>query len=192
MKTFFIFLVLLSSFLYAKDGSRQDVASEQCDLIEMNHFYDDQERLVFIQFMFYDYKPEISDLPVLRAWRMSKHGTRNLRASGDENNPGEKERWQAHVAKLNLPAEIACKVAAPNNGNVPIWTVNPMLPVKDHNTGLYAMTWQDGDVTRKVTAKQFRTSYTTYDPELTNREILPKEKRRELISPKVLTKGTAK
>lgn len=191
MKTlFFIFLVLLSSFLYAKDGGRQDIANEQCDLIEMNHFYDDQERLVFIQFLFYDYRPEISDFPVLRGWRMSKHGTRNLRSN--ENNPDEKERWQAHVDKLNLPADIACLVARPNNGNVTIWTVNPMQPVKDHNTGLYAMTWQDGDVIRKVTAKQFRTSYTTYDPELANREILPKENRRELISPKVLIKGMAK
>lgn len=41
--------------------------------------------------------------------------------------------------------------------------------------------WQDGDTLREVRAKATRTSYLQFDPELYEREITPKELRRELV-----------
>ena len=114
---------------------REDVASERVDLIEVNHFYDDQGRLVFDQLLFYDWSHDDGRYQ-LRAWRMVKNNTQ--------------------------------------------------LPQRNWQSGGYVATWQDGDVLRKISAASTRESWTQYDPELTEREFLPKEKRRELRSPKTL------
>lgn len=47
---------------------------ERVDLVEVNHFYDEQGRLVFDQVIFYDWSPEHSRYMV-RAWRMVKSPT---------------------------------------------------------------------------------------------------------------------
>lgn len=47
-------------------------------------------------------------------------------------------------------------------------------------SGGYMIRWQDGAVLREIYAKQFRETWTQYDPELTEREFLPKDKRRDL------------
>lgn len=127
----------LSSFAISP---REDVATERVDLIEVNHFYDEQGRLVFDQLLFYDWSHNDGRYQ-LRAWRMVKN--------------------------------------------------NSQLPHRNWQTGDYVATWQDGDVLRKISAPTTRESWTQYDPELTEREFLPKEKRRELRSPKSLlaTKG---
>lgn len=114
---------------------REDVATERVDLIEVNHFYDDQGRLVFDQLLFYDWSHNDGRYQ-LRAWRMVKN--------------------------------------------------NSQLPQRNWQSGGYVATWQDGDVLRKISAASTRESWTQYDPELTEREFLPKEKRRELRSPKTL------
>ena len=118
---------------------REDVATERVDLIEVNHFYDDQGRLVFDQLLFYDWSHDDGRYQ-LRAWRMVKN--------------------------------------------------TAQLPQRNWQSGGYAATWQDGDVLRKISAPTIRESWTQYDPELTEREFLPKERRRELRSPKTLVAKT--
>jgi hypothetical protein len=44
----------------------------------------------------------------------------------------------------------------------------------------FVAVWYDGDVFRKVRSQTVRESWTQYDPELVEREFLPKESRREL------------
>lgn len=62
------------------------------------------------------------------------------------------------------------------------------LPRLNHATQRYECHWLDGEAERVVTAPSARPTATQYDPELTEREHLPKEKRRELLNPKVLLK----
>lgn len=112
----------------------EDVAREKVDLMEVNHFYDEQGRLVFDQVIFYDWSPDHSRYMV-RAWRLVK-------------NPSQ-------------------------------------LPERDWRDGGYLAVWQDGEVLRRVRAQSMRESWTQYDPELAEREYLPKEKRKELRSVKV-------
>lgn len=58
---------------------------------------------------------------------------------------------------------------------------NPaQLPQRDWQDGGYVAVWQDGEVLRDVRATAMRETWTQYDPELLEREYLPKEKRREL------------
>lgn len=54
------------------------------------------------------------------------------------------------------------------------------LPSRDWATGDFSALWHDGDVLRKVRSEATRESWTQYDPELIEREFLPKEQRREL------------
>jgi len=112
---------------------REDVARETVDLVEVNHFYDEQGRLVFDQVIFYDWSASDSRYMV-RAWRLVKN-----------------------------PAQ---------------------LPQRDWKSGGYVAVWQDscqgGDVLRHVHAAAFRETWTQYDPELIERDYLPKERRKEL------------
>jgi hypothetical protein len=49
----------------------EDVAWDQVDLVEINHFYDPQGRLVFDQIIFYDWSATQCRFNV-RAWRLLK------------------------------------------------------------------------------------------------------------------------
>jgi len=54
------------------------------------------------------------------------------------------------------------------------------LPQRDWSSGGYSAMWQDGEQFRHVRSQSFRETWTQYDPELAEREFLPKEKRKEL------------
>jgi hypothetical protein len=54
------------------------------------------------------------------------------------------------------------------------------LPQRDWQRGGWSALWQDGDQTRLIYASAYRETWTQYDPELVEREYLPKERRKEL------------
>ena len=110
------------------------VAHEQVDLIEVNHFHDEQGRLVFDQTIFYDWSSSHSRYMV-RAWRLVKS-----------------------------PSQ---------------------LPQRNWKDDSYSAIWHENDVLRRVQAPAIRETWTQYDPELAEREYLPKEKRKELRPVKV-------
>lgn len=120
-------LVLLAS------NPPETILRDECDLIEVNHFYDEQGRLVFDQTIFYDWSPAYSRYMV-RDWRLVKN-----------------------------PAQ---------------------LPHRDWRDGGYAALWHDGEVLRHISASEFRETWTQHDPELAEREYLPKDQRRNLRSEK--------
>lgn len=111
-----------------------DVTVDEVDLIEVNHFYDEQGRLVFDQIIFYDWSGADNRFHV-RDWRL-----------------------------LKSPAQ---------------------LPRRNWNQDVFWAIWHDGELLRKVRAKCIHETWTQYDPELMEREHLPKEKRRQLRKPKV-------
>lgn len=49
----------------------EDIARNGVDLVEVNHFHDEQGRLVFDQVLFYDWSPSQSRY-LVRAWRLLK------------------------------------------------------------------------------------------------------------------------
>lgn len=57
------------------------------------------------------------------------------------------------------------------------------LPIKDWKTDEYVAVWYDGDLLRLVRCPFVRESWTQYDPELVEREFLPKEHRALLTKP---------
>lgn len=60
------------------------------------------------------------------------------------------------------------------------------LPRRNPFSDQHECRWMDGDAERVVRAPVVRSIATQYDPELTEREFLAKEHRRELRSPKTL------
>jgi hypothetical protein len=80
--------------------------------------------------------------------------------------------------------------------NVRAWRLvkNPsQLPQRDWSGGGYSAMWQDGEQIRHIRSKSIRETWTQYDPELVEREYLPKEKRKELktVSTTTRTKKSA-
>ena len=57
------------------------------------------------------------------------------------------------------------------------------LPRRDWERRDYACTWSDSGVLRSVRAASLRETWTQYDPELAERDMLPLSQRRELASP---------
>ena len=106
---------------------------DQVDLIEVNHYYDSQGRLIFDQVIFYQWSQVDARFHVT-AWRLLKSS------------------WQ--------------------------------VPRKRWSDGNYTTTWRDGDVVRSVVGRNMRETWTQYDPELIERDFLPREYRRGL-TPKV-------
>lgn len=54
------------------------------------------------------------------------------------------------------------------------------IPVLNRQSNLYESLFSDNGTFRKVTAKYYSETWMQYDPELVDREFLPKEKRRDL------------
>jgi hypothetical protein len=72
--------------------------------------------------------------------------------------------------------------------NVRAWRLvkNPsQLPQRDWSGGGYSAMWHDGEQIRQIRSKSIRETWTQYDPELVEREYLPKERRKELRTVKV-------
>jgi hypothetical protein len=72
--------------------------------------------------------------------------------------------------------------------NVRAWRLvkNPaQLPQRDWKDGGYSAMWQDGEQIRHIRSKSISETWTQYDPELVEREYLPKEKRKELRTVKL-------
>ncbi len=54
------------------------------------------------------------------------------------------------------------------------------VPSRNWEHGDYVSIWKDGALVRHVRAPSFRESWTQYDPELAERDFLPKERRADL------------
>jgi len=133
-KVFLIVLLLIPNLAFSKGIDKSDnVARQSVDLVEVNHFYDEQGSLVFDQDLFYNWNDIDARYDVL-AWRLIK---------------------------------------SPNQ-----------IPQRDWQNGGYSCFWKDGEQIRHINAKAFKETWTQYDPELLEREILPKERRKELLTVK--------
>jgi hypothetical protein len=143
----FALLLIVAAILPVTDTVLRDT----CDLIEINHFYDEQGRLVFDQAIFYDWSASDSRYHV-RAWRLVKHPSQLPQREWPS---GYSAIWQDG---FDYPGSR-------------IW---------DHKRG-WLSHWQDGDVMRSIHADSFRETWTQYDPELSEREVFAKENRRELL-----------
>ena len=67
--------------------------------------------------------------------------------------------------------------------NVRAWRLlktQDQVPLKNWQRGDYVAVWHDGEILREVRSRSIRETWTQYDPELVEREFLPKEQRREL------------
>lgn len=126
----------LAALVLISGSPQSNVIEDRVDLVEINHFYDDQGRLVFDQLIFYDWCPQTSKYQV-RAWRLLKKPTQ--------------------------------------------------APRHDSIRGVHQCLWLDGDVLRRVEAKQLRETWTQHDPELTARKDLPRDQRRQLLEYRVET-----
>ena len=75
---------------------------------------------------------------------------------------------------------VAWRIVKVDTSKLPREPCPGYVPERDWGRGGYVSLWNEGDVLRRVRADSFRESWTQYDPELAEREVLAKEKRAEL------------
>ncbi len=119
----------------------EDHVRDRVDLVEFNHFYDEQGRNVFNQLIFYDWDSNLGEFV--------------CRASRTEG-----------VTHVDMATEYL------------------------HDRGTYRTTWLERHAINAYDSPQvelhicdskfYRETWTHYDPELENRSLLPKERRRGL------------
>lgn len=85
--------------------------------------------------------------------------------------------WHSDAARFNL---VAWRMVKPAHSDKQSVSQPLMLPRYSHAHGEWICEWLDGDVWRRVSATNARETWTQFDPELEDREWLPKEKRKEL------------
>lgn len=138
------------------------------DVVEVNHYFNEKGQLVFTQRAFY-----VWDWPsgehLVQAWRLVK----------DEYDPRPdamalKAEWDARQSELKPHLRLPFQDQYSSRTS----------HVFDHALGRWVVTWHDGELLRVATAESLRETFTTHDPELANRELLPKERRTELWTPK--------
>ncbi len=101
------------------------VTRDSVDLVEVNHLYDEQGRLLLDQVIFYDWS--------------TQHRRYNVRA------------WKLVKSQSQLPTR--------------------------NRAGAFVATWHDDRTLRQVVATSMVESWTQFDPELMERQFLPKDKR---------------
>lgn len=153
-KIMYVFLLLLFSII-----PRDEVSRDCVDLIELNHFYDENGRLIFDQVIFYDWKDNVK---VYSTIDISEVEDLTTCTSSDIKVENLISRYQVRAWRLvKSPSQI------------------PTINWSDKVYKYHAL-WIDGEQIRYIKSKSIRETWTQYDPELVEREFLPKEKRKEL------------
>ena len=125
----------------ASQNGMPPVMESHHDRGHLNHYYDDNGRIIFTQFIF-ENLAECGEFRV-QAWRL---------------------------------------VSSTNSNTI------RGLPVYDYDRNCYYMIWHDSNVLRKTYFDHICETDTQYDPEIADRDVLPKEKRSELPVPFLMKK----
>lgn len=158
-----LLLASIASTTLAADNIQFYDLDDHVDSIEYNHFYDQHGRFIFDQLLYrskYSGKKEL----FIREWRLAKLTTVNQES---------REFWEAqtqvphHLRKPDLEFQHKSSLPLKING-----IYYSSFPENDAHGAIY----------RRITADVYVETHTLYDPELMERDILPKEKRMPLMS----------
>ena len=139
---------------------------DRVDLIEINHFYDGNGRLVLDQIVFYDFNSFKSEYECID-WRLIKNGRKKY--SKEELFKKKVEILKSKVEKPPfVPEWIGCSEVPLYNRRNRMW-VSRFYDYKDRKY-------------RVVQSTCYRETWTLVDVELANREIFPRGQRRELTN----------
>lgn len=155
----FLLSIFMVSGILASDGIHRDagIAYQSFDLVELNHFYDGDGKLVFDQLIFYRWQKYSIDAEELISTGIPGLDPikKQIKDSG--------YRYQVMAWKLVNNKSMLDSLH------------------KDINTGLYSMSWNDGDTFRVIKFPAFKESWTQHDPEIEERKFLDKDLRPDLL-----------
>lgn len=135
-----------------------DVKYDHCDIVEVNHVYGPDGNFVFDQLIAYSWNTT-----------ESRYDVRDWRIIPDARRPCETAKREWDKSHPNGPPYE------------PQWIGSSMVPVKSGK--VYRCQWRDRkcrNIRREIVSKQYRETWTNYDPEMAAREVLPEAERRQL------------
>jgi hypothetical protein len=151
---------------------------DHVDYIEINSFYDDNTSWVFDQLIFRRYNT-LEKRDDIIAWRLLKNSRKQY---SEEEKAALQELYKNEILKASNRKEWPTDLKVPF---VPEWIgIGNDFIVKDQ----YIEFEDVKDVSRRVYFNFMIHTHTQYDPELLERDILPKEKRVELTVSKKRSK----
>lgn len=139
---------------------------DRVDLLELNHFYDEDGGVVFDQYVFWE---DTEYGHVIREWRLIKDG--RLILTGEAHNEAKAKDEILLLKELGwkkFPKDFEPKYVSKWIGSS-IFHVNFINKHIDFN---------DNNINRRIYFGTYCETWSQNDPELANREILPKEQRR--------------
>lgn len=156
------------------DGGKQetDTVKAHYDLVEYNNYYSQDTGDALLDQIIYYRWCNRKDMFIVEDWRIvpTTPVEKPLEVFGDRlvNKTIEgKKRMVVEWHKIDSQKKY--------KDLLPTERGKSMIPQKKN--GEYSAVWQDGDVKRKITTDSFRETWTTYDPELENRDVHPKDGR---------------
>ena len=172
-----IALLVNSNSFAVSPAEREIFIVDSVKMVELNHFYDEHCRLIFDQFLFYDIYPGHGETLIVREWRLAKTGRKEYTFEERVVKEAEAQAEYLKANKMNtLPEHMS-----DNKFWEPEWVGDPDFQFNYHPNHIIMIDRSSGPgydpVKRKIYFQTFSESWTQYDPELINREIVSKDKR---------------
>jgi hypothetical protein len=154
---------------------QETTLKDHVDMVEINHFYNEQGALVFDQVIYWDWNGAEGRFEVVD-WRLIKNARAELT---------EAERFKLQQIQPVMMIKDGSQVRMPV---VPEWIGSPKVPIK--RAGICKSIFWDGDQLREVTCGFVRETWTQHDPELQDRNKLPRQHRRLLSKSPLFVRTT--
>ena len=171
--------------LFAIGGNSNEV-HDHFDMLEVNHFHNQYGAPVFVQLVYWDWFPNDCRFHV-QGWRMMKDAFDPSDTAHRREYEARVDRWLQRISDIAERSRIRSRLEYKGK-----FVGGRLYPTKHHCTGRYQVRFRDDSgVDRLITADLFRETYTTYDPEVADRKLLPDKARRGLTAPKPMTPSSS-
>lgn len=177
-----------------------DFIEDKVDRIEQNYYFSQEGQYIFCQYIFWDWDFD-EDCWVVVDWRLNKHAAKGYPEEELDEKFKQHQEFYTNLAIDKLIKEKSESLTRQgikhtiNREKFKEWYLSRFkieIPPFIHGDFVTAdssiansgyILFEDHkqlNKLRKIYCKEFFTTYTNNDPELTNREILPQDKRRGL------------
>lgn len=167
-----ILCIIGVSLVSATNPVKMPAYIDHVEVVELNHFYDEYGKLVFDQLLFLDKYPGQTSL-IVRQWYLVKNG-RKVYSEEDKllnNAKAIREYVKEHKISKEDAAEIRADLWLPE------WVGDPKFQKWSDKDGKKYFRIEEDNGIRIVYYKHDSETFTQFDPELVNRELVEKEKR---------------
>jgi hypothetical protein len=166
---------MFALLLVAVSLTDPSVIRDHFDLLEVNHYYNDQGQPVFVQLILWNWHKGEQ--------RFISQGYVMLKGAIVKT-PEGKQKWDAEIEKWTkkLPLQVRMEIAS-SHKYAGHYVHHPAHPERKWKQRVWVSRLNEGGIQREIISKIFRETWTRYDPEVWDRDQNPYFERRGLSKP---------